>query len=136
MKRVCMAVLLIVLGACSAAPPHKDEASVMVNNLYAALQQQHWDEALSMYGKQFYAGHSRDMWMKKLESIQQKLGSMQGRTLIFEQKDPRFHYDVYVFSYRVKYTKGETTDVITIFQDVNGGELTIVGHKIKTKGDV
>jgi len=133
MKHICMAVLLIVLGACSSAPQHENEASVLVEKLYTALQQQHWNEALAMYGKKFYEGHSRDAWLNELQSIQKKLGPMQGRTLIFKRKDPRFHYDVYMFSYRVKYARGESTDIITLFQPatMTGGKLTIVGHKIK-----
>jgi len=133
MKRTCVAILFVVLGACSAAPQHQDEASSMVDKLYTALQQQHWNQALDMYDKKFYAVHSRDAWLKELKSVQQKLGPMQGRTLIFKRKDPRFHYDVYMFSYRVKYAKGESTVVITLFQPetLAGGPLTIVGHMIK-----
>jgi len=134
MRRAWVAIFLIVLGACSAAPQHEDEATNMVNKLYTSLQQQHWNEALAMYDKKFYASHSRDAWLKKLKSVQQELGPMQGRTLVFKRKDPRFHYDVYMFSYRVKYTKGESTDIITLFQDVNGGKLTVVGHTIKMHG--
>jgi len=127
-------IFFVILGACSAAPKHEDEASAMVNNLYTALQQQHWNQALDMYGQKFYASHSRKAWLEKLKSIQQKLGPMQGRTLIFKRKDPRFRYDVYMFSYQVKYAKGESADMITLFQDVNGGPLTIVGHTIKMHG--
>lgn len=136
MRHACIAVLFIVLGACSAAPQHQDEAAKMVDRLYTLLQQQHWNEAADMYGKQFYAGHARDVWVKKLQSIQRKLGTIEGRTLLFKHKDPRFHYDVYVFSYRVKYAKGESTDVVTLFQDVTGGALSIVGHKITLAGHV
>jgi len=133
MRKIWIALLFVVLAGCSAAPQHEDEASAMVDKLYAALQQQHWSEALDMYGKQFYAGRSRDAWLKELKSIQQQLGAMQGRKLIFKRKDPRFHYDVYIFSYRVHYARGESTDVVTLFQDVSGGDLTIVGHKITLK---
>ncbi len=127
------ALLLLILAGCSAAPQHEDEAAAMVNKLYAALQQQHWNAALDMYGKQFYAGHQRDAWARQLKSIQQKLGPMQGRQLIFKRKDPRFHYDVYIFSYRVAFARGESTDVVTVYQDVSGGDLAIVGHKITLK---
>ncbi len=128
-----VALLLMMLAGCSSAPQHEDQAAAMVNKLYTALQQQQWNQALDMYGKKFYGGHSRDAWLKKLKSIQQKLGPMQGRTLIFKSKDPRFHYDAYIFSYRVKYARGESTDIITLFQDVNGGDLALVGHKITVK---
>ncbi|MDQ6960013.1 MAG: hypothetical protein Q9M27_03200 [Mariprofundaceae bacterium] len=134
MRRSWMTLFFLVLVACSAAPQHEDEASAMVNNLYTALQQQHWNQALGMYGKKFYESHPREEWLKELKSVQQKLGPMQGRTLVFKRKDPRFHYDVYMFSYRVKYTKGESTDILTLFQDVSGGKLTLVGHKIKMHG--
>jgi len=136
MKRAWMILSFIALAACSAAPQHEDEASVMVDHLYTALQQQHWNQALGIYGKKFYESHSHDAWLKELKSVQEKLGPMQGRTLIFKRKDPRFHYDVYMFSYRVKYAKGESTDILTVFQNVNGGELTLVGHKIKMHGGV
>ncbi len=136
MKRAWMVIIFLTLGACSAAPQHEDEATNMVDKLYTSLQQQHWNEALAMYGKKFYESHLRDEWLAKLKSIQKKLGPMQKRTLIFSRKDPRFHYDVYMFSYRVKYAKGESTDILTLFQDVNGGTLTIVGHIIKINGGV
>jgi len=129
-------IFVILLGACSAAPQHEDKASALVNKLYTALQQQHWNEALAMYGKKFYASHPRDAWLKELKSVQLELGPMQGRTLVFKRKDPRFHYDVYMFSYRVKYAKGESTDILTLFQDVNGGKLTLVGHTMKMHGGV
>jgi len=133
MKRVLITLVFVLLASCSAAPEHENEASIMVNNLYNALQQHHWKQVPNMYGKKFYESHSRDGWLKKLKSVQQKLGPMQGRTLIFKRKDPRFHYDVYMYSYRVKYAKGESTDIITLFQDVNGGKLSIVGHMIKMR---
>ncbi len=133
MKRIWVIMFFMLLGACSAAPRNEDEASKMVNKLYTSLQHQNWDQALAMYGKKFYESHPRDEWLEKLKSIQKKLGPMQGRTLIFKRKDPRFHYDVYMFSYRVKYARGESSDIITLFQDVNGGKLTIVGHTIKMR---
>ncbi len=135
MRRVGMAVFLIMLGACSAAPRNEVKASVLVNKLYTALQHQRWNEAISLYGRKFYEGHSRSEWLAKLKSIQKELGPMQGRTLIFKRKDPRFHYDVYMFSWHVKYAHGESHDIITLFQDVNGGKLMIVGHTIKIHSD-
>jgi len=136
MRRAWITILFVMLGACSAAPQHEGEAAALVDKLYTSLQQQHWNEALAMYDKKFYASHPRDAWLKKLQSVQQELGPMQGRTLTFKRKDPRFHYDVYMFSYRVTYAKGQSTDVITLFQDVTGGKLTLVGHTIKIHGGV
>jgi len=133
MKAITTAALVmaLLLSGCITRADQQVEAQQMVHQLYTALQQQDWDTALSLYGKQFYSGGmSRKMWRKRLIHLQQTLGPMKDRSLIFSQHDPRFRYDAYIFSYHVHYAKGSTKDIITIYNPVDGNQLHIVGHKI------
>ncbi len=134
MKRftiIGVAVTALMLSACLATTDRQADAGKMVDRLYSALQQQDWNTALSLYGKQFYSsGMSREIWRKKLISLQQTMGPIESRTLVFSQHDPRFRYDAYIFSYRVKYARASTRETITIYKPVSGEQLHIVGHKI------
>ncbi len=136
MRRLVLSTLvMLAASACLATTDRQDEARKMADQLYASLQQQDWQTALSLYGKRFYGhGMTRELWRHRLERLQKRLGPIQNRTLIFSEHDPRFRYDAYIFIYRIHHARGESRETITIYKAVDGDRLHIVGHKITIEG--
>lgn len=102
----------------------------MIDRFYAAIDQQDWDAALALYGPSFFAQHPRDAWRQELQSLRQELGPVRQRNMEFAQRDAKYRYDAYIFSFLVQYARGSTRELFTIYRAVDGEGLHIVAHKI------
>ncbi len=101
-----------------------------MDQLYASIENQDWDTALSLYGKRFYKQMSKQEWKETLQTLRSELGHIKSRTVNFTQRDTKYRYDSYIFSFSVQYEKGRTKDLITIYKAVDGKGLHIVAHRI------
>jgi len=119
----------MVVAGCYDAN-QQGEAAGMVDMLYASIDKGDWNRALSLYGRRFYQQQSREAWKKELQSLHDELGPIQQRTLEFAQRDAKYRYDAYIFGFNVRYARGKTKDIITIYRAVDGKGLHIVAHKI------
>ncbi len=130
MKKWMLTVALVfVLAGCYQAN-QQDAAQKMVDLLYTSISNQDWDTALSLYGRRFFAQQSREAWKKRLQTLRAELGPVRSRTLEFAQRDAKYRYDAYIFSFHVNYERGKTKELITIYRAVDGQGLHIVAHKI------
>ncbi len=124
-----MLALMLVFAGCYQAN-QQGEAQMMVDLLYTSISNEDWDTALSLYGRRFFVQQSRETWKKTLQTLRAELGPVQGRTLEFAQRDAKYRYDAYIFSFHVNYAHGRTKELITIYRAVDGHGLHIVAHKI------
>jgi len=134
MKRLIPTILFALsLAACTPYQANQEEdAAAMIDKLYAAIDRQDWNAALSLYGKRFFAEYPRAQWEKRLRDLRTRLGHIKGRDLVFSQRDAKYRYDAYIFSYTVHYEHGDTRDLITIYKAVDEKTgLHIVAHVIK-----
>ena len=134
MKRLLgTAFLALAIAACTPYQANQQEdAARMLDKLYAAIDQEDWGTALSLYGKRFYEEYPRAQWKARLVKLRKRLGHVKGRDLVFSQRDAKYRYDAYIFSYTVHYEKGDTRDLITIYKAVDEKTgLHIVAHVIK-----
>ncbi len=126
-------LMMLMLASCTPYQANQQaDAAKMLDRLYAAIDQQDWDTALSLYGKRFFKEYPREHWKKQLQELRANLGHVKGRELNFSQRDAKYRYDAYIFSYTVHYEKGDTRDLITIYKAVDEKTgLHIVAHVIK-----
>jgi len=138
MKRLIPIILFaLILASCTPYQANQQqEAAAMLDKLYAAIDRQDWNTALSLYGKRFFAEYPRAQWEKRLRDLRARLGHIKGRDLVFSQRDAKYRYDAYIFSYTVHYERGDTRDLITIYKAVDEKTgLHIVAHVIKPLKD-
>jgi len=122
--------IVILLSGCITQANQQVEAGIMVNQLYASIEKEDWNTALSLYGKSFYKQMPRQEWKETLQTMRSELGHIKNRTVNFTEKDIKYRYISYIFSFNVQYEKGKTRDIITIYKAVDGKGLHIVAHKI------
>jgi len=122
--------IAILLSGCITQANQQVEAGAMVDQLYASIENKDWDTALSLYGKRFYAQMSKQEWKETLQTLRLEMGHIKSRTVNFTQRDAKYRYDAYIFSFNVQYEKGKTRDLITIYKAVDGKGLHIVAHRI------
>ncbi|GMR00469.1 MAG: hypothetical protein BMS9Abin18_1318 [Zetaproteobacteria bacterium] len=122
--------LAILVSGCITQANQQVEAGTMMDQLYASIENQDWDTALSLYGKRFYKQMSKQEWKERLQTLRSELGHIKSRTVNFTQRDTKYRYDAYIFSFSVQYEKGKTKDLITIYKAVDGKGLHIVAHRI------
>lgn len=132
-KPLLSLALFLVLPACLIQAGDEAKAQAMVDRLYRALEARDWDAALALYGTEFFRQTSPEAWRARLADLQSRLGPIQGRELIFKQKDAKFRYDAYIFAYLVRYKHGKTEETLTIFKPVDAEEMAIVAHHILEK---
>ncbi len=128
-----MSLCLLVVPACTGYnADQQDEAAAMLDKLYAAIDRQDWNTALSLYGRRFYEQTPRPEWKQRLQELRARLGHVKSRELNFAQRDAKYRYDAYIFSFTVHYERGRTRDLITIYKAVDEKTgLHIVAHVIK-----
>jgi len=122
--------IAILISGCITQANQQVEAEAMLDRLYASIEKQDWNTALSLYGKDFYEQVSKQEWKETLQALRSDLGHIKKRTVNFTQRDAKYRYDAYIFSFNVQYEKGRTRDLITIYKAVAGKNLYIVAHKI------
>jgi len=133
MKTLATFILTLVTlsSGCVIEANQQVEAEAMLDQLYASIEKQDWDTALLLYGKDFYEQMSKQEWKETLQAVRSELGHIKNRTVNFTQRDAKYRYDSYIFSFNVQYEKGRTRDLITIYKAVDGKDLYIVAHRIE-----
>jgi len=122
--------IAILISGCITQANQQVEAGAMVDQLYASIENQDWDTALSLYGKRFYKQMSKQEWKETLQTLRSEMGHIKSRTVNFTQRDAKYRYDAYIFSFSIQYEKGRTKDLITIYKAVDEKGLHIVAHRI------
>ena len=132
MRRLLFAACILLSG-CLAQADQQQEAQALVEKLHTAMSQQDWDAATSLYDKRFLATHPPRAWRAQLQELFAKQGKIVDIKPTFQQKDPRFGGEFYIFGYRLKCEHGTVKETITVFHPVDGDTLTITGHLLKPR---
>ncbi|RMG92473.1 MAG: hypothetical protein D6703_01800 [Zetaproteobacteria bacterium] len=130
-----LAIMLALLQAgCLTQASHQQEAEQLVKQLHQAMQQQAWDQIMPLYDQQFLKAHPEKLWRQTLASLPERYGQLKTIKPTFQQKDPRFRGDFYIFGYLLKFEHGSIRETITVFKPVDSDELSITGHMLKPRG--
>lgn len=124
-------VLLLATGlsGCLYDASQQQEASEVVQQLHdAAFKSHDLDKALAMYDASFFKEHAKDAWRQKLASISKGYGALKEVHPLFQQKDPRFRGDYYIFGNRLVFENGTLKETITVLKAIESDHLTIAGH--------
>jgi len=130
---VCTALLLT---GCLTQANQQAEANQIVAKMHTAIQAQDWDTALTLYGDDFFAGHSKENWRETLASMQTRLGKLVEIKSSFAQKDPRFGGDFYIYGFRLFFEHGVVRETLTVFTGIDREEMVVTGHLLKLKNEM
>ena len=132
---LAVAEALISFGAigCSAGAS-KQAAEATASKYFQALSQKDWDTAVSLYAPEFFEKTPKKQWREMLANLGEKLGEYQSHQLQNWQYQSHTGTGgsrrVTVLTYRVRYAKGEATEVFTFLGGGDGEQLQIAGHQI------
>jgi len=135
LKRLLTALLLfpLLLSACMYEASNQNEATQMVDQWHKAYQTGDWDKVVADYDTKFFKETSKESWLQHLQSFTEKFGPLKDVHQVFQQKDPRFRGDYYIYGYTLIFDHGRADETITILKKLNEDELLIAGHIIKDK---
>lgn len=134
MKKYIAAILLLpLLSGCLTQANQSTEAEQIVNQVHQAFRDHHWDTVLPLYDKKFFQSRSKEQWQETLQQMTKNLGALKKVQPTFQQKDPRFGGDFYLFGSLLKFERGTVSETLTIYQGIDADRMTISGHLLKPR---
>ncbi len=127
---------VLLLTGCLTQANQQAEANQIVTKMHAAIQAQDWDAALTLYGDDFFAGHSKKNWRATLVSMPARLGKLVEIKPGFAQKDPRFGGDFYIYGFRLFFERGVVRETLTVFTGIERKKMVVTGHLLKLKNEM
>jgi hypothetical protein len=128
---ICL-ILSTMVMACSMKDSGVEQVKAMSEELYAALKQQDYDKALSLYSDDFFAMHPRDNWKAFLGEVHEKLGNLKRFRVDESQVDTIFSGRRFLYVFVVEYERGNTTDTVVFKKKVDEDEIRIVQHQVES----
>ena len=136
MKQFFTILLLLptlLLGGCLTEANQGDEAAKIVTAVHDAFKTGNWDKVMPLYEDQFLHLHPAAAWQASMRSLTAPLGALKNIKPTFQQKDPRFRGDFYLYGYLLQFEHGSVSETLTIYKGVDKDHMTISGHQLKLK---
>ncbi len=134
MKRLLFVLpLLLMLAGCLTQADQEEEAGKIVEQVHQAFASGDWDSILPLYDKKFFADKSPESWKQQLDDMRARLGKLRNIEPTFQQKDPRFSGEYYLFGSLLRFEHGNLRETLTIFRGINADRLVISGHLLKMR---
>ncbi|HKI62547.1 MAG TPA: hypothetical protein VKA31_09660 [Mariprofundaceae bacterium] len=127
-------LLLPILSGCLTQANQGKEAGQIVNTVHQAFHDRNWDLILPLYNKKFFEARSEKQWRDKLQKMTTGIGALKAVKPTFQQKDPRFGGDFYLYGFLLQYEKATISETLTIYKGINEDRMTISGHILKIRG--
>ena len=132
-RRLLLLLALLTAG-CDAPMPNLD-LKPEVNKLFASLQAQDFDTALTFYSDEFYKGIPREAWKMHLQKFIEVVGPIESFKIRKSQSDTRFSGKFFIYQLETVHKGGKKArHIVTYVLPVDGGDVKLVGHKISAKG--
>lgn len=136
MKRLLPILLILplfLLSSCMYDAADQGSASKIVQQWHEAYKNGNWEQVLAPYDKTFFKEQTKDEWLKHLHSFTERFGPLKDIHPVFEQKDPRFRGDYYVYGFTLIFDHGRADETVTVFKALEKDNLVIAGHIIRDK---
>ena len=137
MKRLFIYLLILptlsILSGCLTQANQGGEAGDIVKQVHQAFKDHNWDAIMPLYDKKFFQNRSKEQWLKELKQMTAALGPLKSVQPTFQQKDPRFGGDFYLFGSLLKYEHASLSETLTIYQGIDAEHMTISGHLLKLR---
>jgi len=127
---------VLLLGGCMTQANQQADATMIVQQMHAAIHEQDLDAAMELYGDDFFASQTRQSWREKLASLQPRFGELREVKSVFSQKNPRLGGDFYVSGYKLVFERGVVHETLTVFKKNGEDRLMVTGQLFKFKDDV
>jgi len=132
LKRILLTLFLLpFLSGCLTQANNEGEAELIVKTVHQAFSDRNWDLMMPLYDKKFFEQQSEKQWREHLQKLTADLGPLKAVKSTFQQKDPRFGGDFYLFGYQLKYKLATISETLTLYQGINAEHITISGHILK-----
>jgi len=135
MKRFFLPLLLLLplLSGCLTEADQGDEANLLVTSAHQVFKDHNWDNVMPLYDAEFLKVHSPESWKSEVTAMAAPLGKLINIKPTFEQHDPRFGGDFYLYGFILQFEHGSISETLTIYKAVNKEHMTISGHNLKLK---
>lgn len=122
----------LVLAGCDKPQASTEHVKGLAEKYWQAVQQANFDEALTFYGKGFFEAQPESAWKARLQEVQAKLGPLKTWRLKDTQINTMFSGRQYMFKFINAYEKGNATETLVFFQQVNEEDVKILAHQIES----
>jgi len=126
-------LLPLILGGCMTEANQSDEAGQIVATVHKGFESRNWDAVMPLYDELFYKQHPHNRWRQHLEEITRPLGALKQIKPTFQQNDPRFRGDFYLYGFLLQFEHGSISETLTIYKGLDKDHMTISGHQLKLK---
>ncbi|MDX8406918.1 MAG: hypothetical protein R8L58_00880 [Mariprofundaceae bacterium] len=134
MKRLFLFLFILpMLAGCLTQANRGDDATEIVKQVHQAFKDHNWDAIMPLYDKKFFDNRSKEQWLKELKQITADLGPLKSVQPTFQQKDPRFGGDFYLFGSLLKFEHASISETLTVYQGIDAEHMVISGHLLKLR---
>lgn len=126
----------VLLSGCLTEANQGNEASEIVATVHQGFKSGNWDTVMPLYDELFYKTHPLSQWKRKLNELTQPLGALKNIKPTFQQNDPRFRGDFYLYGFLLQFERGSISETLTIYKGLDKERMTISGHQLKLKRHV
>ncbi|PIV29114.1 MAG: hypothetical protein CO186_02335 [Zetaproteobacteria bacterium CG_4_9_14_3_um_filter_49_83] len=123
----------ILFTGCLTQASQTEQAHSLVEQAHQAFEARQWDSLTPLYAPTFFQDKSPEDWKITLENTTAGLGKLTGVQPTFEQKDPRFGGDFYLYGFLLQYENGSISETLTVYSSIDDDVLKISGHILKTR---
>ncbi len=134
MNRLLILLLFLpMLAGCLTQANQGDDAAQIVKHIHQAFSDRNWDAIIPLYDKKFFRNRTPETWKKELQDMTADLGPLKAIQSTFQQKDPRFGGDFYLFGFLLKFEHVSISETLTIYKGMNAERMTVSGHTLKLR---
>ncbi|PIP01979.1 MAG: hypothetical protein COW18_05655 [Zetaproteobacteria bacterium CG12_big_fil_rev_8_21_14_0_65_54_13] len=134
MKRFLILLMILpLLAGCLTEADQGNEANQLVTAAHQAIKSNNWDQVTPLYDDEFLKAHSLTAWKQQVAELTAPLGKITNIKPTFEQHDPRFGGDFYLYGFILQFEHGSISETLTVYKAVNKEHMTISGHILKLK---
>ncbi len=124
--------LLFLISACE-QDRSPEMAAAALSGFTAAIKNADFDKALSYYDNHFFDLVPREVWLARLQEVNEKLGRLERIQVGDERVNTTFHGKRFIYMLHVTYSNGLATETLVLEQEPPPSEqVKIVSHKIES----
>jgi len=134
MKQLLILMMMLpFLSGCLTEADQGNEANELVTTAHQAIKNNNLDTVIPLYDMAFLKTNPADTWKRQVAELTAPMGKLINIKPTFEQHDPRFGGDFYLYGFILQFEHGSISETLTIYKAVNKEHMTISGHILKLK---
>lgn len=131
-RLVALFVLVIMLSACE-QDRSPEMAADTLSGFISAIKNKDFDKAIDYYDDHFFDLMPREVWLARLQEVNEKLGELERVQVGDERVNTTFYGKRFIYMLHTTYSNGPATETLVLEQEPPpSDQVRIVSHKIES----